>query len=258
MAVITLTSDWGHKDHYLGAVKGNILSKLPDATIVDISHEISPFDLKEASFILRNVYQDFPPGTIHIIALNTTESGDHPHTIVYIHEQYFIGTDNGIFSLIFDEMPDKMVELDILQDSGLFTFATRDRFVKAAVHLAEGKKMEDLGAKKEGWEKQTLFNPVVSGNEIRGLVIYIDNYENVITNITEKMFLDVQKGRKFIIEYRGETLRRISKSYFDVPVGEIVALFGSTGHLEIALNQGNASSLLGLYLNDPVRIEFFD
>ncbi len=258
MAVITLTSDWGHKDHYLGAVKGNILSKLPDVTIVDISHEISPFNLKEASFILRNVYQDFPPGTIHIIALNTTESGGNPHTIVYIHEQYFIGTDNGIFSLIFDEMPDKMVELDILQDSGLFTFATRDRFVKAAVHLAEGKKMEDLGAKKEGWEKQTLFNPVVSGNEIRGLVIYIDNYENVITNITEKMFLDVQKGRKFIIEYRGETLRRISKSYLDVPVGEIVALFGSTSHLEIALNQGNASSLLGLYLNDPVRIEFFD
>lgn len=258
MPVITLTSDWGQKDHYLAAVKGVILGKLPEARIVDISHQISPFNLKEASFILRNVYKEFPAGTIHIIAVNTTESDDNPHTVVFIHDQYFIGTDNGIFSLIFDDMPEKMVELDIPQDSDLFTFATRDRFIKAAIHLAEGGEIEKLGNKKENWEKQMHFNPVVTDNEIRGLVIYIDNYENVITNITQKYFKEIGKGRKFMIECRGEKIRKISMSYLDVPVGEIVTLFGSTGHLEIALNQGNASSLLGLYSNDPVRIEFFD
>jgi S-adenosylmethionine hydrolase len=153
-------------------------------------------------------------------------------------------------------MPEMMVELDIPQDSDYFTFATRDRFIKAAVHLAEGKEISELGMEKKEWSSQINFNPVIAGGEIRGLVIYVDNYENVITNITEKIFNEERKGRKYSIECRGETIRTISKSYLDVPVGEIVALFGSTGHLELAMNQGNASSLLGLYLNDPVRVVF--
>jgi S-adenosylmethionine hydrolase len=97
---------------------------------------------------------------------------------------------------------------------------------------------------------------VVSGDVIRGVVIYINQYENVVTNITRELFDKTSKGRKYIIEFRGETLNTISQSYQEVPIGEIVALFGSTGHLEIAINQGNASSLLGLDINDPVRVEF--
>lgn len=256
MTVITLTSDWGLKDHYLAVIKGNILSQVPDAEIIDITHEIPPFNLRQASFILRNAYKSFPEGTIHIIALNTIETKDQSHMVAYIEGQYFIGTDNGIFSLIFDRMPDKMVELEIFQDSGLFTFATRDRFIKAAAHLANGKPIEELGQEKHDWERQMHFEPVTTDDAIRGMIIYIDNFENVITNITEKVFLKLRKHRKFTVEVRGEKIQKISKSYLDVPVGEIVALFGSTGHLEIAINQGNASGLLGLNIDDPVSIRF--
>ena len=256
MPIITLTSDWGWKDHYLGAVKGSILKHLPGATIIDISHDVPPFSLKQASFILRNSYRNFPEGTIHIIAVNTIESKDQPHMAAQIDGHFFIGTDNGIFSLVFDHLPEKMVELDVVQDSDHFTFATRDRFVKAAVHLAEGKPIDSLGEVKEKWESLSHFKPVVSGDTMRGMVIYVDHYENVITNITLEAFREIRKGRKFVIECRGETITRLSESYLDVPVGDVVALFGTTGHLEIAINQGNAGGLLGLSSDDPVSITF--
>lgn len=256
MPIITLTSDWGLRDHYLAAVKGSIISRLPEARIIDITHEVEPFNLKQASFILRNSYAHFPPGSIHIIAMRTEETTDFPHVVMSYDGHYFIGTDNGIFSLIFSRKPEQMFELTIPQDSDYFTFSTRDRFVKAAVHLAEGKPVEELGRPRSEWQQQMHFQPVVSGNVIRGIVIYVDNYENVITNITRELFEEVRKERPFIIECRGEQLKNISTSYLDVPVGDVVALFGSTGHLEIAINQGNASGLLGLYLNDSIRVEF--
>lgn len=256
MPIITLTSDWGHSDHYIGAVKGSILSLLPDVKIIDISHQVAPFNIEQAAFILKNCYKNFPKGTIHIIGVNTEESDKNPHTVVFIDDHYFIGTDNGIFSMIFDKPPKKIIELNIMQDSDYFTFSTRDRFVKAAIHLAEGKKIEDLGVERKKVNEKILFKPAVEKNIIKGIIIYIDSFENVITNITEQLFKKIGKGRKFSVLFRGESINKIYKSYNDVPVGEIVAIFGSNGHLEIAINQGNASGLLGLGINDTVMIEF--
>ncbi|MBE9480821.1 MAG: SAM-dependent chlorinase/fluorinase [Bacteroidetes bacterium] len=256
MPIITLTSDWGHSDHYIGAVKGSILSLLPDVKIIDISHQVAPFNIEQAAFILKNCYKNFPKGTIHIIGVNTEESDKNPHTVVFINDHYFIGTDNGIFSMIFDKPPKKIIELNIMQDSDYFTFSTRDRFVKAAIHLAEGKKIEDLGVERKKVNEKILFKPAVEKNIIKGIIIYIDSFENVITNITEQLFKKIGKGRKFSVLFRGESINKIYKSYNDVPVGEIVAIFGSNGHLEIAINQGNASGLLGLGINDTVMIEF--
>jgi S-adenosylmethionine hydrolase len=256
MGIITLTSDWGLKDHYAGSVRGTILKQLADAKIVDISHDITPFNIKEAAFIVKNAYPSFPEGTVHIIGVNTEESDVNPHVAVSIHGQYFIGSDNGIFALIFDEEPDQVIELNIPQDSDLFTFSTRDRFVKAAVHLASGNKINELGEQRGKLTEKILFKPVVDKEVIKGMVIYVDNYENVITNITRDLFLKSRNGRKFRIVFRGGEINRISDSYSEVPVGEILALFGTTGHLEIAMNNGTASSLLGLELDDPVRIEF--
>lgn len=256
MPIITLTSDWGHSDHYIGAVKGSILSLLPDVKIIDISHQVAPFNIEQAAFILKNCYKNFPKGTIHIIGVNTEESDKNPHTVVFINDHYFIGTDNGIFSMIFDKPPKKIIELNIMQDSDYFTFSTRDRFVKAAIHIAEGKKIEDLGVERKKVNEKILFKPAVEKNIIKGIIIYIDSFENVITNITEQLFKKIGKGRKFSVLFRGESINKIYKSYNDVPVGEIVAIFGSNGHLEIAINQGNASGLLGLGINDTVMIEF--
>ena len=256
MGIITLTSDWGLKDHYAGSVRGTILKQLPEAKIVDISHDVPPFSIKEAAFIVKNAYPNFPEGTVHIIGINTEESDIYPHVAVSMNGQYFIGSDNGIFALILDEEPEQIIELNIPQDSDLFTFSTRDRFVKAAVHLASGKKLSELGEERSKLTEKILFKPVIEKDVIKGMVIYVDNYENVITNITRDLFLKSRNGRKFRIVFRGGEISNISDSYSEVPVGEILALFGTTGHLEIAMNNGTAGSLLGLEMDDPVRIEF--
>jgi S-adenosylmethionine hydrolase len=256
MPILTLTSDWGLKDHYAGAVKGAILSKMPEATIVDISHDIPSFEIEQAAFVIRNSYKNFPKDTVHIIGINTEESDKFSHLVVKVEDQYFIGTDNGIFSLIFDKKPDKIIELQIPQDSSFFTFSSRDRFVSAAVHLAQGKKMEELGEKRDSIVEKILLNPVVEKNVIKGHVVYIDSYENIITNIRESLFSEVGKGAKFNIFFRSYEITKISTSYTDVPIGEILALFDSNGYLEIAMNQGNAAGLLGLNFKDMIRIEF--
>lgn len=258
MGVITLTSDWGIKDPYLASVKGTLLTQLPEVTIVDISHQVPPFDLNQASFIIRNCYKSFPQGTIHVIGINTEASIETPHTLVIYEGHYFIGADNGIFSLIFDHPPEQIIELDVFQDSDYFTFSERDVFIKVAVHIASGKPLDQLGDSKTSVNQLLSFQPVVDGQVIKGKVIFIDSYENLITNITKSLFKTVGKGSRFQITFRNPqyVIRTLSSSYSDVPEGEMLAIFGTTGYLEIALNRGNASSLLGIAIDDPVRIEF--
>jgi S-adenosyl-L-methionine hydrolase (adenosine-forming) len=260
VAIITLTSDWGLKDHYLAAVKGAIYTLLPEACIVDISHQIPSFDLNQAAFIIRNLYKKFPQGTIHILGINTEASIESPHTVVFHDGHYFIGSDNGIFSLIFDEIPAEIIELDIIQDSDYFTFPTRDVFVKVACHLAKGNPLSELGRPKKTILSKISFKPVLDGNLIKGKVIYVDSYENVFTNITESLFKSLTRGKKFMIQFRSASYRinEISRSYKDVVEGEMLALFSSSGHLEIAINQGKASSLLGLKIDQPVLIEILN
>ncbi len=257
MGVITLISDWGSNDYYTAAVKGMIYKHYPEARIVDITHEISPFDVDEAAYVIRNAYKSFPDNTVHIIGINTEESLNHPHSVVYYNKQYFIGSDNGVFSLIFDNEPEEQIVLDILQDSNHFTFSGRDRFVKAAIHLAKGGDLKELGTERVDLTKRIPFEPVKSKNSIRGLVNHIDTYENLVTNIPETLFREMVKNKRFEISLRSEKLQAIHNSYGDVRPGEIVAIFASHGMLEIAINKGNAASLLGIQKKDPVLIEVF-
>lgn len=256
MGVITLISDWGFKDYFTAAVKGTIYKKLPDAHVVDITHHIEPFNIDEAAYVLRNAYPNFPDGTVHLIALNTEESINHPHSVALYKNQYFIGTDNGIFSLIFDGKPDKMVELDIPIESTHITFSTRDRFVKAAVHLINGGNIEDLGETRENMTDKMHFEPGVDSGFIRGMIIHVDPYENLVTNIPKHLFSETVKNKKFTISFRSDNVSKISDSYGDVRPGEIVALFSSNDMLEIAINKGKASSLLGLKNKDAILITF--
>ncbi|MEI7982044.1 MAG: SAM-dependent chlorinase/fluorinase [Bacteroidota bacterium] len=257
MAIITLTSDWGLKDYYAGAVKGAILRQFPGAQIVDISLQVPAFDLSQAAFIVRNSYRNFPEGSIHIIAINGEAAIDTPHTLVKHHGQFFIGADNGIFSLIFDEKPEQILELDIIQDSDYFTFPARDLFVKVACHIASGKPIAELGHPKEKLVQKMAFQPVIQGDLIKGKVIYVDNYENVFVNITEALFNSATKGKKFVVTFRSPSYRitEISKSYKDVNQGEMLAIFSTSGYLEIAIREGKASSLLGLKMDQLVIIE---
>lgn len=258
MAIITLTSDWGINDHYAGMVKGAILSKLPGAVVVDISHSIVPYHLNSASFVLKNTFASFPKYTIHIVDITSDATIEMPHVVVVYDGYYFIGTDNGIFSLIFDRAPDEIYEIDMIQDTDTFTFSAHDLFVKVAEHIATGKPLDEIGPKRDKLTQRISLNPVTSEGLIKGHVIYIDSYQNVFTNITREMFTQVGKRRKFSISFGASRYEvdAISQSYKDVSEGEILALFSSTGHLEIAVGMGNAAGLLGLKLDDSVRVEF--
>lgn len=258
MTIITLTTDWGTASHYAGAVKGALLRQIPGAIIIDISHEVPCFDILQASFMLRNAWQEFPEGSIHLVGVNTEAGIDTPHVMVQYEGHFFIGADNGLFSLVFDKPLQNAIELDIMQDSDFFTFSTRDVFVKAAALVAAGKAPEEIGSPYQSLNERIAFKPVVYKDKITAKVIFIDNYENVFINIDKKLFRKVGKGRRFEIGLRlpGEVIDELHQSYSDVVPGERLALFGSTGFLEIAINQGRAASLLGLQMNDSVSVEF--
>ena len=258
MPIITLTSDWGLRDPYIASVKGVIYRMASDVLVVDITHEIPSFDLNQTSYILRNSYSSFPAGSVHIIATDSESSIDTPHMAVEYKGHFFIGADNGIFSLIFDDKPDKIIEIDIAQDSDYFTFPSRDIFAKAAVHLAKGQNIESLGTARPAVKRMVPFKPVIEAGLIRGKVIYTDNFGNAITNISQAAFFENVRNKAFIITFLSQrhSISRISKSYRDVNPGEMLALFNTAGMLELAISNGAANSLLGLVVDSNVRIEF--
>lgn len=258
MAIITLTSDWGVSDFYVPAVKGAIYSLLPNVNIVDITHNVKSFDVKSAAFIVKNCYMNFPPGTIHILAVDTEESSNNPHVALKVNDHYFVGTDNTIFSLIVDNDSYEAVIIDVFQDTDFFTFSTRDRFVKVAAMLCNGTSLNEIG--KPYQIKESLeFKPSYDANAIHGLVYYIDAYENLITNISHELFEQIRAGRKFTIKFGGNyRINDISDCYQDVPSSDLLALFGTHGFLEIAINYDKASSLLGMRHDSSVDIYFED
>ena len=259
MAIITLTSDWGVSDFYVPAVKGAIYSALPNVNIVDITHNVTPFDVKSAAFIVKNCYKNFPKGTIHILAVDTEESTENPHVTLKVNDHYFVGTDNTIFSLIVDKDPYEAVIIDIMQDTDFYTFSTRDRFVKVAAMLCNGATLNDIG-KPYQIKESMEFKPSYDANSIHGLVYYIDAYENLVTNIPQTLFEQIRAGRNFTIKLCSGIykINKIRRSYQEVPEPDILALFGSHGFLEIALNHGKAASLLGMERDSAVDIYFED
>ena len=260
MAIITLISDLGSKDSYLASVKGSIYSQLESATIVDISHDITPFNIQQAAYVLRNCFKDFPQGTIHIISIDDELTSKNEHLAVKANGHYFIGTDNGLFSLLLNEVKaEKIVRLNISQSTNCMTFATKNIFVPAACHLARGGTMEIIGTEVADFEvKSTELKAVIEKDLIRGVVIYVDGYGNAITNISKEVFEGVQKGRNFSILFgrEDEQITIISKKYKEVYSPEKLAIFGENNLLQIAINQGEANKLLGLNLHEIIRIAF--
>lgn len=252
MPIITLTTDFGTKDHYVSAIKGAILNQLPNAYVIDISHRIEKYNIPETAFVLKNAYINFPKGSIHIIGVKTEQTKLASQVVVYSDGHYFIGADNGIFYLLLENHIDKIIALP----PNTSIFPTLDVFVNAACHLAKGNPLEELGALKSELYQSIPFRAASIGDMIRGTVIYIDSYDNVISNISRTLFNQVGKGRSFEINVKGNEIKKISTFYNDAPEGEIVVLFNSSGYLEIAMNMGKASSLLNYRTNDQITIQF--
>ncbi|WP_147678540.1 SAM hydrolase/SAM-dependent halogenase family protein [Algibacter pacificus] len=275
MAIITLTSDFGPKDHFTGATKGAIYSELPDVNIVDISHNVSPFNIPEAAYIIQNAYNSFPKGTIHIIGIDSEINAENKHIAVKLDGHYFICANNGIMSMICSEIvPEKIVEINI-HDKILSSFPVLDVFVKVACHIARGGTLDVIGKTITSIKPIQNIKPFVKEDQtqIIGSVIYIDNYGNVVTNIKRNFFESIQKGREFEISARSYKFKKIHKNYsdivnFDIPIekrqdeGRKLVVFNSGGFLEIALfksnpkTNGSASTLLGLGIMDTVTVNF--
>jgi hypothetical protein len=257
MSIITLTTDWGTRDHYAGALKGMLHSVIPGINIVDISHFVAHNNIQQAAYIFKNAFEQFPAGTIHFIGVNTTFQVGNELLAIKKNGQYFIGANNGLFSMIFEDMPVDMVILnpignpDLLFDIATITGATK--------HLAEGKNIYELGSRPSNFVTRSSFLPVIEEDVLRGIIIYIDDFGNVITNIDQQLFEQQRKERKFEIVTRRSSnysIDKISKTYNEVEAGNMLGFFNSAGLLEIAINQENASKLLGLKLMDNIRIEF--
>lgn len=273
MSVITLTTDFGNKSYIVASIKGSILKELSDAKIIDITHEIEPFNILKTAFTIRNVYRDFPEGTIHVIGVDTLPTKVTRLLAAKIDGHYFIAADNGILSLILSEQkPENMVEITLGRFNELSNFPTRDIFVPVACHLARGGKLEIIGNKTENYKESNSLKPIVTNDILlSGTVVHIDNYGNVVTNIQKKMFDEVRRGRNFEVLVRNFRFNKISTRYADVVKdhdnevashGESLVLFNSAGFLEVAVYKGNpstfggASSLFGLGLGDRISIEF--
>lgn len=253
--IITLTTDWGSKDHYVGAVKGKLLSlSNEDISIIDISHDIPPLRVFEAAFVLKNCMEYFPKGTIHIVGVYSEASEKMPHILVEYKGCYFIGADNGIFHLLFDQ-PDKIYEIDMYQDSDFFTFPALDLYVKVAAAIINNDPVSEIGHEIKQLNSDLFyFSPADTPTSISGIITYIDNYGNAITNITYEKFREIVKNNTFTILFSRNELNKVVRNYGDAEPGELIAIFNSSGMLELAQNDGNISAILGLRINDKVSV----
>jgi len=255
--LVTLTTDFGTKDYYVGMLKGMMLKHLSNLTIIDISHNIQPFNITEAAFVLKNSWSSFPDGTVHLVSVNDEDERLVRYIAAGYRQHFFIGFDNGILSMVFDREPDTIVELARQgQNGSSASFSWKNIFTKAACMLAQGKHISEIGKPLKELHKKTGLTPVVQDSLIRGSVIYVDSFHNVVVNINKELFGKVQNNRSYSISFRREKIKAISKSYHDVEEGELLCLFNSAGYLEIAINSGKASNLLGLNVGDTVQIDF--
>ncbi|MBK9489017.1 MAG: SAM-dependent chlorinase/fluorinase [Haliscomenobacter sp.] len=254
MAIVTLTTDFGLQDYYAALVKGALLCAKPDLQIVDVSHHINNYDIVQAAFILRNTWKNFPEGTIHLIGVNDLASAEQRFLGLTQAGHFFIAPDNGVLALLFDQIEEPVFSLPVPVES---SFPIKDVFAQSVWHLTQDQSFEQFAEPITDMVQRITFQPVISPNRIRGAVIYIDQYENVISNISRELFERVGQNRAFELYFkRNDPILKLNRNYYDVAVGETLCLINSADYLELAINMGKASSMLGLKLEDTIQIDF--
>ncbi|HEU4574452.1 MAG TPA: SAM-dependent chlorinase/fluorinase [Chitinophagaceae bacterium] len=247
MPLLTLTSDIGSQDYLVGAVKAQLLRINSDFNLVDISHAIPPFNYPQAAYVCRNAFRNFPDFTYHIMLINLFENKPNHLLLAFHNNQYFLCADNGLLTMMLEEKPELVIGLPLEADAVKNTLYCAGVMGKAIQQLVDGESIQTIGNPDIQIVEKHPLRPFFSDAWIEGQIIFIDNFENVIVNITLEQFEEQRKGRNFkIIFKRDEVIDRISESYADVPEGEKLALFNSAGYLEIAINKGNAAGLFGL------------
>lgn len=274
MSIITLTTDFGLKDHFVGALKGKLISGYNEARIIDISHNIDLFNTLEAGYCIAAAYDSFPKGTIHIIGVDSERTNETQHIALQWDDHYFICADNGILSTLTQKkVAQKMVAINI-HDRLNKDATDMDVFVAVACHIARGGLLNVIGKEINELKKVNDLVAIVSDDlrVIKGNIVYIDHFGNCVTNISKKMFQEVNRNRPFEIKFNNKKISTIKNNFSDFNTtdkytlkdfeGEKLALFNENNLLEIAVYKSNpktvgcASTLLGLNFRDVVTIEF--
>src|SRR5258705_9111681 len=247
MPLLTLTSDIGHQDYLVGAVKAQLLDVNPAFTIVDISHNISPFNYPQAAYICRSAFKNFPGFSYHIILVNLFEKKPEQLLLAFHKNHYYLCADNGLLNMILEETPEMVIGIPLDKMANKNTLYCAGVMAKVVNQLIKGESIQNIGVPDVSYMEKNHLRPLLDNSWIEGQIIYIDNFENVIVNITREQFEEQRRGRSFkIIFKRDEVIDRISETYADAHEGEKLALFNSAGYLEIAINKGNAAGLFGL------------
>jgi hypothetical protein len=258
MRFITLITDFGSKGPYVGAMKGVIYTINPDVGIVDITHEVPPQNIKATAYLVKSCWRYYPSGTVHLVVVDPGVGSERRGILLEGEDCWFIGPDNGIFSYVIEEA--KVTNIYLISNPKLSlreissTFHGRDIFAPCAAHLTMGVRPEEFGPKVHDPVILDL-RPKIEEGLILGEVIYIDNFGNIVSNITRESIPSQASVR---VEIGDCCIDGISRFYSQVKGGEFVALFGSSGHLEVSVNLGDAAKVLGVKEGEKVIVRMRD
>lgn len=257
--VITLTTDFGNSDHFAGTMKGVILRIAPAARIVDISHEVQPFEVSDGAFTIAQAYRYFPKKTIHVVVVDPGVGSTRRPLLAEMAGQYFIAPDNGVLSMIFAR---EQAKVRHIANERYFlhpvsrTFHGRDVFAPVAAHLASGIPAARFGKRIEDYLRLTLERPIRTGKRTwTGSILKVDRFGNLITNLHVDEFPHVQT-RPFQLNVGLQSVARLAFTFTECLPGELFVVVGSSGYLEVATNQGSAARLLGCGAGSPVELVF--
>ena len=247
MPILTLTSDIGHQDFLVGAIKGQVLQVNDTFNIVDVTHRLTPFNYPQSAYVCRNAFRNFPEDSFHMVLLNLFDSRAQ-HLLLARHDGQYIGiADNGLLTMVVEGRPEEVVALPLDRNRKKSTLYFTQVFAQAFTDVLSGMALDRIGDRDVEIKEKHALRPMLGTDWIEGQIIFIDHFENVVVNITREEFEAQRKGRSFRIVFkRDEVIDRISDTYADVPEGEKTAVFNSAGYLEIAINKGNAAGLFGL------------
>lgn len=260
--IITLTTDFGSRDAYVAAMKGVMLSITPQARLVDVTHEIAAQDIMQAAFVLRTAIPWFPMGTVHLAVVDPGVGTDRRAVLALKDGQFFVGPDNGLFSLLFDSPPDQLFILDRaeawLTHNPSATFHGRDVFAPVAARLAAGVSPDALGSPTDGLSRLHWALPIVDDQGVRGWIVHVDAFGNCVTNIPRPLFEQARRGRRFKCYVGTTILNALSRTYAEVAAGEPVLLVNSSDLLEMAVFRGDASEFFDIRTGTAVNMVFID
>jgi hypothetical protein len=252
MPVVTLTTEWKPDDIYYGIIKGKLSTMCPEAIVIDNAGSIPPFNISHASFIIRNTYNNYPKGSVHIICVHSEARAGQDYLVVKAKDHFFVGTDNGIFNLILNSDPEEVIKLEPAGSKDELEI-----FARAAADIISGKKPSEMGIPLKTLSEKVPLRATIDKDLIIGSIIFIDSYGNAISNITREVFYRVFENKQFriLIQSNKNYTDNISEKYSDVPVGEMLARFNQLELLEISINGADVSELLGVSIGSAVRVD---